>query len=76
MPDIRVIAEVENVVRDRLKKAQPEIEASLAKIAEGNPLAAEPSARRRVDRLQTKAGLSREEATMISAAVDAEDAAT
>ena len=56
MPDIRVIAEVENVVRDRLKKAQPEIETSLASIAEGNPLAAEPSARRRVDRLQTKAG--------------------
>ena len=75
MPDIRVVAEVDNVVRDRLKKAQPEIEASLAKIAEGNPLAAEPSTRRRVDRLQTKAGLSREEATMISAAVDAEDAA-
>jgi endonuclease G len=70
MPDIRVIAEVENVVRDRLKKTQPEIEASLAHIAEGNPLAAETTPRRRIDRLQTKAGLNHEEATMISAAID------
>ena len=70
MVDIQTFAEVERVVRQRLERARPEIEASLNHIASGNPLAAEPSPMRRVDRLQAKADLSREEAQIISAAID------
>ncbi|HTV70610.1 MAG TPA: DNA/RNA non-specific endonuclease [Rhizobiaceae bacterium] len=70
MVDIRVFGEVENVVRDRLKRTHNKIENSLAHIAAGNPLAAESDTTRRLDRLQTKASLSREEAMMISAAID------
>lgn len=70
MVDIQTFAEVERVVRQRLEKTRPEIEASLSHIASGNPLAAEPSPMRRVDRLQAKADLSREEAQIISAAID------
>jgi endonuclease G len=66
-----VFAEVENIVRDRLKKKQKTIETSLTHIAEGNPLASETKIGRRLQRLQTKASLSREEAVMISAAIDA-----
>lgn len=69
--DIQTFGNVELVVRERLKKTRPEIEESLARIAEGNPLAAEPQRRRRVERLQVKAQLSREEAEMISTAIEA-----
>lgn len=70
MVDLRIHAEVENIVRDRLRRARPEIEASLAHIAEGNPLAAEPTLPRRLERLRIKTGGSREEAMMLSAAID------
>jgi endonuclease G len=70
MVDRRVIGEVENIVRDRLNATRPEIEASLAHIARGNPLASETQILRRLDRLQNKASLSREEAIMISSAID------
>ena len=68
-----ILGEVENIVRDRLKKTQRTIETSLTHIAEGNPLASETAIPRRVQRLQTKASLTREEAMMISAAIDAAD---
>lgn len=55
MVDKQVIAEVENVARDRLRQTRPAIEASLAHIAAGNPLAAETQMPRRVDRLEAKA---------------------
>ncbi len=71
MVDIQTYGNVELVVRERLKKTRPEIEESLVRIAEGNPLAAEPERRRRVDRLQTKAQLTREQAEMISTAIEA-----
>ncbi|GLS32214.1 endonuclease G [Mesorhizobium albiziae] len=70
MVDIRTYAEVENVVRQRLAKTRPEIETSLGHIARGNPLASEPSPIRRVNRLQAKADLSRDEAQIIAAAID------
>lgn len=70
MVDLRTLGEVENIVRDRLQRMKPEIERSLTQIAEGNPLAAETQTTRRIDRLQTKAGLSREEAGLISSAID------
>lgn len=66
-----ILAEVENIVRDRLKRTQRTIETSLTHIAEGNPLASETKIARRLQRLQTKASLSREEAVMVSAAIDA-----
>lgn len=68
-----ILGEVENIVRNRLKKTQRTIETSLTHIAEGNPLASETAIPRRVQRLQTKASLTREEAMMISAAIDAAD---
>jgi endonuclease G len=71
MVDIQTFGEVERVVRERLKKTRPEIDTSLARIAEGNPLAAEPERRRRVERLQVKADLTREQAEMISTAIEA-----
>lgn len=70
MVDIQTFGEVERVVRERLKKSRPEIDTSLARIAEGNPLAAEPERRRRVERLQVKADLTREQAEMISTAIE------
>ncbi|MBW9052975.1 DNA/RNA non-specific endonuclease [Rhizobium mesosinicum] len=70
MVDLRTFGEVENVVRSRLRRMKPEIERSLTQIAEGNPLAAETQTTRRIDRLQVKAGLSREEAGLISSAID------
>ncbi|WP_199257411.1 DNA/RNA non-specific endonuclease [Paracoccus binzhouensis] len=70
MVDLRVQAEVENVVRERLRRARPEIEASLAHIAQGNPLAAETTIPRRLERLQAKTGGSRAEAALLSAAID------
>ena len=70
MVDVRTFAEVERVVRERLERTRPEIETSLGHIANGNPLAAEPSPTRRVNRLQAKANLSRDEAQIIAAAID------
>ncbi|MER8911246.1 DNA/RNA non-specific endonuclease [Mesorhizobium sp. M0854] len=70
MVDLEIFAQVENIVRQRIKKTRAEIEASLGHIANGNPLAAEQTLSRRLDRLQVKASLSRTEAEMISAAID------
>ena len=70
MVSIETFGQVENIARERLKRTKPQIEASLNYIAAGNPLASEPERSRRLDRLQTKASLSRDEATMISAAID------
>jgi endonuclease G len=70
MVDIRVSADLENVVRERLKKTAPEIRRSLANIAAGNPLASEPSKIRMVDRLQRKTGFTREEAKLVSVTID------
>lgn len=70
MVDLEIFAQVENIVRNRLKKTLPEIETSLTHIANGNPLASEQTISRRLDRLQTKASLSRAEAEMISSAID------
>lgn len=70
MVDLQIFGEVENIVRDRLQRSRPEIEASLTNIADGNPLAAETTIPRRLDRLQVKTGCSREEAMMISAVID------
>ncbi|TIX38002.1 MAG: hypothetical protein E5V36_22630, partial [Mesorhizobium sp.] len=70
MVDLEIFAQVENIVRQRIKKTRTEIEASLGHIANGNPLAAEQTLSRRLDRLQVKASLSRTEAEMISAAID------
>lgn len=70
MVDVRDYADIENIVRGRLKKARPEIEHSLESIATGNPLAAEPSKARSVDRLQRKTGFTREQARMVSASID------
>ncbi len=70
MVDLRVFGEVENIVRDRLKRTRSEIEASLANIADGNPLASETTIPRRLDRIQLKTGCRREEAMIISAAID------
>jgi endonuclease G len=67
----RISGEVENIVRDRLTRTLPEIHASLAHITAGNPLAAETEPARRLARLQAKASLSREEATLIASAIDA-----
>ncbi len=71
MVDRRIMGEVENVVRDRLKRTRSKIQESLAHIAEGNPLAAETQISRRIDRLQAKASLTREEALLVSAGIDA-----
>lgn len=70
MVDLQILAQVEDIVRQRVKKTRAEIEASLTHIANGNPLAAEQTLSRRLDRLQVKASLSRTEAEMISAAID------
>lgn len=70
MVDVRIFAQVEDIVRNRLKKTASEIQTSLAHIAEGNPLAAETKISRRLDRLQTKASLTRDEAKLISAGID------
>lgn len=66
--------ELEAVVAARLAQAEPEIEYSLSRIAEGNPLAAEPDPRRLRDRLQAKASLSREEAEAVSEGIRARSA--
>lgn len=70
MVDIRDYADIENIVRGRLKRARPEIQHSLQSIATGNPLAAEPSKARSVDRLQRKTGFTREQARIVSATID------
>ncbi len=64
--DRGIYPEVENIVRDRLKRTDAKIEDSLKNIAEGNPLASERDVSRRIARLQSKAALSREEAVLIS----------
>ena len=68
--DPEILAQVENIVRDRIKKTSPEIKTSLRHIADGNPLASEQNVPRRLERLQAKASLSRTEAEMISTAID------
>ena len=69
MVDVQDFAKVELKARERLEKTRGDINYSLARIAEGNPLAAERSSRR-VNRIQTKGALSRQEAEMISVAID------
>lgn len=69
MVDIQLYGDVENIVRDRLKKAAPEIKASLGFIASGNPLAAEPLPARLARRIEAKTGVSQAAATMMTAAI-------
>src|SRR5580765_5533710 len=57
--------ELESVVAARIARSTPEIKHSLICIAQGNPLASEPDPKRLRDRLQTKAGLSRDEAEAV-----------
>ncbi len=71
MVDIQLYGNVENIVRDRLKKAAPEIKASLEFIASGNPLAAEPQPARLARRIEAKTGVSPAAATMMTAAIRA-----
>jgi endonuclease G len=71
MVDDRTMGDVENIVRERLKNARREMDHSLKQIASGNPLAAETNQRRAVERLQAKTGVTRQEAVMMSAAIDA-----
>ena len=71
MVDIRSLAEVELRARERLQRNRSEIEYSLEQIAEGNPLAAETQPFRRLERIQAKADLTRDEAEMIAVAIEA-----
>jgi endonuclease G, mitochondrial len=69
--DIQLYGEVENIVRDRLLKAAPEIQASLNFIASGNPLAAEPQSARLARRIEAKTGVSPAAAKMMTGAIRA-----
>lgn len=71
MVDIRSLAEVELRARERLQRNKSEIEYSLEQIAEGNPLAAETQPFRRLERIQAKTDMTRDEAEMISVAIEA-----
>jgi hypothetical protein len=55
-------ASIESSARARIARADPQIQHTLQKVAEGNPLAAETQYSRLIARLQTKALLSKEEA--------------
>ena len=72
MADLESQSQLDAIVKRRLENARGEIAASLKYIADGNPLAAEPSETRRVARLQSKAALSRAEAEMISRCITTE----
>jgi endonuclease G, mitochondrial len=69
MVEDRDLGEVEDIVRDRLKAMRPEIDASLANVADGNPLAAEPVSSRRIVRIQARTGFGRAKAAMMSAMI-------
>ncbi|MCL6709954.1 DNA/RNA non-specific endonuclease [Pseudomonas sp. R2.Fl] len=69
MVDVRTLADVELKARERVERKRDEIQRSLARIASGNPLAAETEPSRMLDRLQAKADLSRDEAEMIATAI-------
>lgn len=71
MVEDRDLGEVEDIVRDRLKAMRPEIDASLANVANGNPLAAEPVSSRRIVRIQAKTGFGHARAAMVSAMIGA-----
>ncbi|WP_164743008.1 DNA/RNA non-specific endonuclease [Mesorhizobium sp. Z1-4] len=71
MVDVRSLAEVELRARERLRRNKSQIEYSLEQIADGNPLAAETQPFRRLERIQTKAGVTRDEAEMMSVAIEA-----
>ncbi|MBC8128838.1 MAG: DNA/RNA non-specific endonuclease [Rhizobiaceae bacterium] len=68
-------AALTDVVRQRIAQAGGTIASSMAHIANGNPLAAETDPERRIDRLQTKTGLSRQEARYVAMGIDAAAAA-
>lgn len=69
MVDIQLSGMVEKIVRERLKKAENEINTSLAFIASGNPLAAEPRSSRLSRRIEAKTGVGPAAATMMTAAI-------
>ncbi len=71
MVDIQLYGEVENIVRERLKRAEGEIRTSLDFIASGNPLAAEPQPARLARRIEAKTGVGPAAATMMTAAIRA-----
>lgn len=71
MVDIQIYGAVENIVRERLKRSEPEIKASLDFIASGNPVAAEPQSARLTRRIEAKTGASPAAATMMTAAIKA-----
>lgn len=71
MVEDRDLGDVEDIVRSRLKAMRPEIDASLANIANGNPLASEPVSSRRIMRIQAKTGFGHAKAAMMSAMIDA-----
>lgn len=70
MIEDRLLAEIENVARERLARTREHIEASLNCIARGVPLAAETQMPRRIGRIVTKTDLTRGEAMIVSSALD------
>lgn len=63
--------EVEQAALRRVQRTEAEVSNSMKHVAAGNPLAAEPNKERLVERLQSKALLSREEAEAISVGIHA-----
>lgn len=62
---------LEAKVQSRLQQAKAQIENSLRNIAQRNPLGAEPDRQRLRERLQTKALLSRDEASAMALGIEA-----
>jgi endonuclease G, mitochondrial len=70
MDDPKASPQLDAIVSARIRRKRDEIEHSLDEIFAGNPMAAEPDQKRRIARLQSKANLSKAEATMISNSVE------
>ena len=62
--------ELGSIVASRIASARDQIKRSLGQIANGNPLGAEPSLTRKIERLQAKAHFSRSSARSIADAID------